>query len=162
MKKHFIVTLVSVLCFSFVLTAQNDADPNVIMNEKPMKRMFKPKNPVEDKTDLFDVSGLGGTVFTASNKSDGTTNSYNHTQKITLSLILANSKSQNFQLVFYSREEETPYAAEETGGIVSVYFPISMYDEIKQKLDQSITARKKVQVKVIQKKDGYREGTLIL
>jgi len=163
MRKHFMLAFLSFLCFGLVVSAQNDADLNTARNnDRLSKRMFKANNPLEDKTDMFEVTGVGGTVFTTSNTSDGTANSYKHSQKITLSLAVLNGKSNSFQLVFFSPDNEIPYSASFADGSLSIYFPISMYEEVKQKLDQSLAARKKVQLKVIQKKDGYREGTLIL
>ena len=55
-----------------------------------------------------------------------------------------------------------PYAAEVSNNVYSIYFPVTMYSEIREKLDQAFAARKKVKVKVLQGKNGYREGTLIL
>lgn len=121
---------------------------------------FKPQNPAEDKTETCDVTGLGTCVFSVSNISDGTVKSYKHALRITLGLLTSN-KSGNYQLVFYSEGEDIPYAVSATDGKVSIFYPSGLYDDIKQKLEQSIATKKKVQLKVIQQTNGYKEGILI-
>lgn len=37
---------------------------------------------------------------------------------------------------------------------------MGMYDEIKKKLEQSLNQKRKVVMKLVQKKDGYRECVL--
>lgn len=170
MKKHLFLTVCVVMLVSFFALAQTDKeltasrevkDPGLILTGPASQRMqFKVRNPAEDKTELFDVTGVGGAVFTSSNTADGTVNSFKHSLRINLPLTVSNSKGSNFQLVFYSETENIPFAATVENGTFSVYYPLSMYESIKQKLDQYLPARKKIQLKVIQKTNGYREGTL--
>lgn len=127
-------------------------------------RVFKvTNNPTVDKTDQFEISGIGPTNFTTSNTSDGTTTSFSHKLSVSVSLIAVNkSPTNNFQLHFYSPSEEIKQAANYKDGILNIYYPISLYDAIRSKLEQAFLARKKVTVKVTQKTDGYREGSLVL
>ncbi|MBK9382375.1 MAG: hypothetical protein IPN39_13750 [Chitinophagaceae bacterium] len=163
MKKHFLYSLMGVMLLStFSQAQQADNDPNVIAKDGSLsKRVFKNQNPAEDKTELIDIIGTGSAAFSASNTADGSTASYKHSLKITLALSTPASVKGSYQLVFYTIYENIPYAAATEGGVVTVFYPISMYDGIKQKLDQSFAAKKKVQLKVIQKTNGYREGTLM-
>ncbi len=123
--------------------------------------IFKPRNPSSDKTDQFDMTGMGAAVFTASNVADGTIESYKHAQKISITLIPANNKAGSFQLLFYPESEHIPYAATNENGEVSIYYPLNLFNAIRGLLEESFTAKKKVTVKVIQKTNGYREGTLV-
>ena len=162
MKKHFLFLLTGFILFSSVSHAQNvDVDPNRVLNDAQLsKRAFKVENPGQDKTDVFDITGIGGASFTASNTADGSANSYSHALRITLPLITSNKK-ENYQLVFYSQFEKIPFAVATEVGVTSIYFPASVYDDIRQKLEQAITARKKIQLKVTMKTNGFREGVLI-
>jgi hypothetical protein len=159
MKRKLMLIVMSV--FITGLAEAQDPMGNIITGSNGGTRIaFKAQNPSQDKTDILTVTGVDGAVFTTSNTADGTPNSYNHNLRITVSLV-TNVKSSRYQLVFYSSGEDMPYAAATDNNVVSVYFPVSAYESIKQKLDQSLAARKTVQLKVTQKTDGYREGTLV-
>jgi hypothetical protein len=69
--------------------------------------------------------------------------------------------NSSFQLVFYSDPTGLPQAASYKEGFLNIYYPISFYDGIREKLEQAIANKKKVYVKVVQKTNGYREGSLI-
>ena len=166
MKKYFFYISCPLLFISFAVCAQNEpasrtSTPDPVLS----KRVFKVyNNPDQDKTDQVEVQGPGGITFTTSNTADGTTNSYKHSPQINLTLIPVKngiSGTNSIQLVFYSPTENIQQAASSGAGVLSIYYPLSMYDGIKEKLDQSIAAKKKIVVKVIQKTNGYREGSLI-
>lgn len=164
MKKYFFLSLAGLLFFSFSSLAQKaDSDPNVIQTDdgRSLKRLFKIQNVTEDKTEIIDIVGSGSASFSASNVADGSSSSYNHSLRITLTLTTPSNVKGTYQLVFYSNGEKIPYAAGSADGVVAVFYPVNMYEGIKQKLDQSFAARKKVQLKVVQKTNGYREGTLM-
>lgn len=163
MKKNFVFLLAGLLLLPFLSQAQNaDTDPNVIKTDRGLsKRIFKNQNPPEDKTEIIDIIGAGSAAFSASNTADGSSSSYNHSLRITIGLTTPANVKGTYQLVFYSVQENIPYAAAAQDGVMTVYYPISMYEGIKQRLDQSFAARKKVQLKVVQKTNGYREGTLM-
>jgi hypothetical protein len=161
MKKLFLCSLcVSILGLSQALAQPTDGDGS--KNGPAGVRVFKVyNNPTTDKTDQFDIQSIGGTTFMASNTADGTTNSYNHTLQINVSLVPVRTGNNNFQLVFYSESQNVPQAATYADGVLNIYYPISFYDGIRQKLEQALAAKKKVYVKVVQKPNGYREGTLV-
>jgi hypothetical protein len=123
---------------------------------------LKSKNNITvDESEVLNVTGISGSAFTVWNTADGTEKSYNHELRVVVSLNIAENKSQKYQLVFYSSGDKIPFAVGNDVTSFSVFYPISMYESIKQKLEQSLNAKKRVQLKVIRKSDGYREGTLI-
>ena len=128
-------------------------------NNPPKRLIFKAEMPTADKTELFEVTGTGGAIFSASNKSDGSPSSYDHNLKVTISLV-TNKKPGTYNLVFYSGGD-IKYAATYNNSELNVYYPIEWYESITKKLEQAFAARKKVQLRVVQNTDGYREGTLI-
>jgi hypothetical protein len=132
-----------------------------MMDKVNSKSTFKAHNPKEDKTDMLTVTGIGSVSFATSNTSDGTSNSYYHSQRITMPLQVSYVKPVNVSLIFYSSGDKIPYAATSGDEGVNVYYPISLYEEIKQRLEQSLSAKKKVQLKVTQKTDGFREAVLL-
>ncbi len=155
MKKKLFFTFCTVCLVSAFAMAQNES-----LAGSTSKAMYKAQNPAQDKTDIFEVTGTGGATFTTTNISDGTSSSYKHSLRIILALITKDNKG-HVNLVFYTEGDNMPYAAASENGALNVYYPRSMYESIKEKLDQWIAAKKKIQIKVIQKTDGYREGTLI-
>jgi hypothetical protein len=155
------------LCVSAIGLLSASAQPtDVDIGSKLPARQFKVyNNPTTDKNDQFEIQSLGGTTFLASNTVDGTANSYKHTLQINMSLIPIKTTSvpagANFQLVFYSELQPVQQAATYTDGVLNIYYPISFYDGVREKLEQALLAKRKVYVKVVQKPNGYREGTLI-
>ena len=163
MKKHFFYALCIALSGTISVSAQESE--TISTRIKPMgQQIFKIyNNPTQDKTDQFEILGLSATTFTSSNTIDGTANSYKHSLQIVVVLTPANKTgNSNFQLIFYSPNDNIQQAATYNDGLLNIYYPVAVYDDIKTKLEQAFTARKKVTVKVIQKTNGYREGTLIL
>ncbi len=156
-------TTVLLAVFTFTAMSQkSETDPNVISGDAGFsKRIFKSQNPPVDKSDVLEVKGLSGTSFSVSNTADGSSNSYKHALRITVGLQMSDNKQGNFELVFYSASEGIPYAVVQQAGVTSIYYPVSTYEGIKEKLEQAFAARRKVQLKVIQKTNGYREGTLL-
>lgn len=156
----------SLLFISFLSSAQLVLSPADVNDKDKVRRGIASPTGVtalkEDKIDLIEVTGIGTSAFSTSNTFDGTTSSYKHSLKITVGLLTSGANKEGFQLVFYSPTELIPYAANSDAGVTYVYYPISLYDAIKLKLDQSFAAKKKVQLKVTQKKDGFREGVLVL
>jgi len=163
MKKHFFYVLCMALISSGSVVAQ-EGDGTNSRTKTLIQQVFKVyNNPPQDKTDQFEISGIGGTTFTASNTTDGTVSSYKHSLQIVVTLTPVNKTgNNNYQLVFYSPNDNMQQAATYGDGTLNIYYPVAVYDDIKTKLEQAFAARKKVTVKVIQKTNGYREGTLIL
>jgi hypothetical protein len=162
MKKHFFKALCIALLSTGSVTAQ--VSETEFSKAPAGVRAFKVyNNPTQEKTDQFDIQGFGGTTFTASNTADGTTNSFKHSLQIIVTLVPVNKTgNKNFQLNFYSPTENIQQAATYTDETLNIYYPVTVYDAIRAKLEQAFAARKKVMVKVIQKPNGYREGTLVL
>ena len=121
---------------------------------------FKPQNPTADKSETISVTGTRAASFSTSNTADGSANSYKHSLRVTVPLN-TNSKTNDFQLVFYSENENIPYAVLQNGSTISIFFPMSVYESITEQLKDAISARRQVQVKVTQKTNGYREASLV-
>jgi hypothetical protein len=163
MKHIFSLLLLLCITGSVVLGQPVENDPNVTtIDGRHYKKLVTISNPKQDETHQFEISGAGTTVFSTSNVADGTVNTYKHNQQITVSLVPADKSKGEFQVIFYSDPKEVPQTANYTDKKVAVYYPIQLYESIKEKLDQAFSARKKVYVKVVQKTNGFREGSLIL
>jgi hypothetical protein len=120
-------------------------------------------NTAQDKFNQFEISAIGGTSFTAFNNYDGSPASYTQNQQITISLVpVAPSGSYNFQLVFYSPSQKIAQAAFYDQGVLQIHYPMSMYADIKEKLNQAFMDKRKVSVRVLQKANGYLEGSIDL
>ena len=112
----------------------------------------------EDKTSLVDITGIGVSTFLTSSQSDNSKQSL----RITVSLLTSGASKENFQLIFYSENDRLPFVVASNAGSTYVFYPISLYDAIKSKIEQSLSAKKKIQLKVTLTKEGYREGSLAL
>lgn len=158
MKKHLFLSICMLCAGALAVSAQSSE----IVPGTVGERVFKVyNNPAQDKTDQFDITGIGGTTFTASNTADGTAKSFDHSVQIIVTLT-TNKAGTNFQLNFYSSAKNIQQAATAADGTVNIYYPVELYDAVRTRLEQALAARKKVTVKVIQKTNGYREGTLVL
>jgi hypothetical protein len=162
MKKNLLVTLPVFLLIVNLCSAQKVVEEYYPVSSRNPDKVFVPVNPSQDKTDLFEITGIGNVIYTTSNVADATANSYKHSLKITIELFTTKNKTGNYQLIFSSPEEKIPYSASFVNDMLNIYYPLSVYEGIREKLDQAFAAKKKVQIKVIQKTNGYREGTLIL
>jgi hypothetical protein len=118
------------------------------------------RNKNEDKLDVLDITGLGGSVFSTMNYPTVSATATPLSLKITLSLLTGANKAAGYQLVFSPDTDKKPYAVETQNGITSVFFPIDTFEIINQKLDNAV-GKKKVQLKIIQNPNGYREGLLV-
>ncbi|MBL0152645.1 MAG: hypothetical protein IPP93_03835 [Chitinophagaceae bacterium] len=165
MKKQIILSALAISFLALQAGAQKaETMENAQGNSQTSGRntvLFKPLNPEEDKTETVDISGVGAATFISSNFADGTPASYRHTQMVTLKLQAAGNKPGSYQLVFYPEKAEIKEAAASRDGVLSIYYPLSMFTTIKTTLEQNLAARKKVSVKVVMQKDGYREGSLV-
>lgn len=136
-------------------------DDGGMLDASLQKRAFKAYQPEANRSDAYDVTALGQTVYTASNTSDGSVASFKHSMRIELALVTPGYKGGTCQLVFYGPEDKVQQAASIDKGVVSIYYPIAVYESLRTRLEQAIVARKKVQIKVTQKTDGFREGLLV-
>lgn len=163
MLKQLFLSLAVGFCFvSWSQPAKIVADEPVnVIDGEINTPLFKARQPQEDKVETIDVSGLGQTTYTVSNMVDGSVKSYDHALRIVVSLNTLGGKTSSCQLVFYSAADKIQQAATFDNGQISIYYPVSVYESIRVRLEQALTARKKVQIKVTQKTTGYREGVLI-
>jgi|JI6StandDraft_1071083.scaffolds.fasta_scaffold00099_4 hypothetical protein len=161
-KQSLLLLLLAGLLSVHVQAQKSEEDPEAVRSGGVlMKRAFKTEMPAADKNETWEVKGISSVVFAASNLADGSHNSYKHSLRITMELTMTDVKAGKFQLVFYSAGENMPYAMSRLDGITSIYYPVAIYDDIRQKLEQSLAIRKKVTVKVAEKTNGYKEGVLV-
>lgn len=167
MKKYVFSTLCGLLLMSLLSTAQKSETVNDDINAKMAQQKKDPsivraQLTREDRSTTIEITGVGTSSFAVSNKFDGTSNSYKHALNITVPLLIAGANKENYQLVFYSPESPSAYAASTNAGVTNIYYPVSLYDGIKLKIDQTLAAKKKIQLKVTQRTDGFSEAVLIL
>jgi hypothetical protein len=167
-ENHFMLKRIMLLLMmgsTLSLLAQREEvdmnTPGVLTDATLQKRAFKAAQPTEDKVELIDVVGLGQTTYTASNVMDGSVKSFEHSMRILVALNMGGNKPGACQLVFYSAAEKIQQAASAENGTISIYYPLSVYESLRSRLEQALIARKKVQVKVTLKTTGFREGVLI-
>jgi hypothetical protein len=171
MRKTFFYLIAVFFAFPGVVSAQKSETVQTAntSKEEAQKVVLKGSQKTQqggqsspnDKTDLIEMSGLGGAIFTVANTNNGSPDTYKHSLRITLSLLPASGKQGSYELIFYPPSENIQFSAMYSDGLLKIYYPISLYQGIKEKLDQSFAARKKVTVKVIQQTNGYCEGSLI-
>lgn len=162
MKKYILVIVAIVFVSSTTVFAQKeetDRQSTSSAEKQKLNLVLKSKPPASDKSELFDVVGVKRSVFTASNTADGTLESFNHSMRINLEITASNN--HNYMLVFYSPGEEIPMVYSSSSAVPSIFYPISMYAAIKEKLDQSLASRKKIQLQIVEKTTGFREVSLI-
>lgn len=162
MLKFNFLTIVACLLLSGVAVSQKTEDQ--IEAEKNGKSqgdlVLKVRNPPVSASDTLTITGIGAVSFIVSNTSDGTANTYRQSQKIVLPLV-SSSKNNKYQLVFYGQYDNVAYAVAKEEEKTTIYYPAYMFGEIKQKLEQSLSQKKKVELRVTIKKDGFREGILV-
>lgn len=165
--KNLLITILF-LSISFIYTQAQSTDKMVSVNEmgdingKVRASKFEYAllaNPTVDKIAEYSITGIGTNTFSVSNRSNGTNSATQPEQKIVLEL-LTNNKNDKIELIFFSNSEGM-ITVGEWKGVISVYYPLSWYESIKQKLDQSILIKKKANLKVKILADGNREGQLI-
>jgi hypothetical protein len=160
-KKAIVILLLAGFFITPTFAQQSELDPNVIQGKAAAgKRIFKTEAPTTDKTENVEVRSIGTVSFAASNTADGSVNSFKHALRITVNLVMSDPKAGNYQLIFYSEGENVPLAVSREAGAVSIYYPASIYTDLKEKLEQALQARKKVTIKVTEKTTGFREGVL--
>jgi hypothetical protein len=160
--KKIICGVVLVLGVNYISSAQPSETGFSVQNSelKSANRAFKTQLPSIDKVEQFTVTGMGSLLFSASNTADGSYESYNHTQRITLPLLVSSPKPIKVQVLFYGQGEKIQFASTNENDAITVYYPQSFFQEIKQRLEQSLAAKKKIVLTVTQKTTGFREATL--
>ncbi len=165
MKKYLLILVCIIsVCNISSFGQATDIDPASIKNGVKVRNnkgeYYGIINPSKDINNEYIITGTTIASFSVSNKADGSSNSFKHTQRVVLNLVTAN-KNDKLELVFYAGADEMPYTVNQVKELISAYYPISMYESIKQKLDESLSSKKKVILKVEMKTDGYREAQLI-
>jgi hypothetical protein len=155
-----VAILLSSTCFAQI-SGSDIESVSSISDANVQKRVFKVRQPEKDLFESWEVSGLGPTSYTTSNVMDGSVNSYQHSLRIVVGLTTPAYKNGSYQLVFYGADEKIQQAASVENGVVSLYYPVAAYEVLRTRLEQALTARKKVQVKMTQKTNGFREGVLL-
>jgi hypothetical protein len=120
--------------------------------------LFKPVSLAETVQEVIEVIGLGFPSFSISNYADGTEGSYAHQLRVSYPLQTVGGKT-GFQIIFYGVGEKIPYSVVKEDGSTLIYFPFQVHDQLKSRIDQSLAARKKVQLKLLLKPSGLREAT---
>ena len=162
--KYQLLLIVGILVSSvgFTQTSSSEIETVSSLSEANFqKRIFKTRQPEKDLTESWEVAALGQTSYTASNVMDGSVNSFQHSIRIVVGLSTPAYKTGSYQLVFYGADEKIQQAASLENGVVSIYYPLATYEALRSRLEQALVARKKVQVKMAQKTNGYREGVLV-
>jgi len=163
MRKLFFLLVFSLFSqFAMTSNAQNVFIEDVRTDQAtvvPKKMEFKPTQQLSDNVEIIELISLGTPTIKISNMADGTKRSYDHALRISYPLVLASGKT-GYQLCFYNTPEIMPYTVETKAGITSIYFPVSIHDVIKNRIDQTLAAKKKIAIKLTQLIDGYREAIL--
>src|SRR5687767_8540083 len=100
MKKFSLYTLIVFSVFISKASAQENLP--AVDKSAYKQRAFKVYNPPVDKTDQFEIVGIGGTTFTASNTADGSSNSFDHAVLVVVTLNAVKPGNDVFRLNFYS------------------------------------------------------------
>lgn len=166
MKKILsVIVFLTISASGFSQNGSYELDPSAVNANKSNTKnqiALSTRSVKDDKIDLIEVTGLGGTTFSALNLPDGTSaRGDRYSLKITMSLLTGANKSSGYQLVFNPDGEKSTYAVEVKDGITSINFPQFTFEVIRQKLEQSLAAKKKVQLKITQNPSGFREGVLV-
>lgn len=163
-RKGLLIPLVMLSISSFA--QKFESDPAAISGfqdkEKIKQQMaLKNRNAQDDKVIVVEVTGIGGGSFSTMNYPDGSSRNNNLSLKTTLKLTVSANNAGSYQLVFYSENEKPVHVAEQSGTETSIFYPISLYDVIRQKIEQATMQKKKCQIKLTTSNDGYREAVLI-
>ena len=154
-----LLSIFSLLVLSNGILQAQVTDEMIVRQKEGM--LFKAAKVASPQQEAFDVVGLGLPSFTVSNMADGSFESYSHNLRITYPLQLGGGRT-NFQLVFYGLNDKIPYAVAQEGNITSIYMPYSTHDHLKGKIEQTLSARRKVQLKINLMPSGLREATWII
>ena len=119
--------------------------------------LFKPSRVASSQVETIEVASISQPSFSVSNVADGTAASFHHSLRVTYSLQILNTKG-SFQLVFFGENDRVPYSVNIENGNTIIYMPYLAHDYFKNKLDQALTARKKVQLKISLMTTGVREA----
>ena len=164
----YVPILSALFLFSFTPDLIHAQQKNDITDEMVARQarqneelLFKPSRLATPVSEMLELVNLGSPSFSVSNLADGTLSSYQHSTRITYSIQVINGKGE-YKLVFYGASEKIPYSVFTENGVTTIYMPFSMHDYFKSKVDQALTARKKVQLKLNLSTSGLREAVWVL
>lgn len=157
---YFILSLTLFTQLLFPSEGQAQITDDMVVRQQE-SRLFKAAKVTSPQQELLDVTGLGLPSFIVSNIADGSLESYSHTLRVIYPLQMGGGRT-GFQLVFYGQSDKVPYAVAQEGNITSIYVPYSVHDHLKGKIEQTLSGRRKVQVKINLLPSGLREATWII
>ncbi|MBM3414570.1 MAG: hypothetical protein FJY16_06510 [Bacteroidetes bacterium] len=149
--------LVQLLSFGYS-QAQQTAD---MLGRQQESLLFKAARVASPQQEVYEVVGLGLPSFTVSNIADGSFESYVHSLRVTYPLQLGGGRT-GFQLIFYGLNDKIQYAVAQEGNSTSIYMPYALHDNLKGKIEQTLSARRKVQLKINLLPSGLREASWII
>ncbi|MEY3589928.1 MAG: hypothetical protein RLZZ466_448 [Bacteroidota bacterium] len=158
----------AMLLLSFTSSLIYGQQKNELTDEMVMRQtrqneelLFKPSRLATTVSETLELVNLGSPSFSVSNLADGTLSSYQHSTRVIYSIQVINGKGE-YKLVFYGIGEKIPYSVITENGITTINMPFQLHDYFKSKVDQNLTARKKVQLKINLSTSGLREAVWVL
>lgn len=164
MKRNALLILLVMLSMSS-FSQKFESDPATItgaQNIEKTKQQYalKSRNVKDDKVSIVDITGISGGSFSTMNYPDGSSRNNNISLKTVVKLTAANANSGSYQLVFYSENDRPLHVVDQAGTETSIFYPISLYEPMRQKLEQVLVQKKKFQIKITTNADGYKEALL--
>jgi hypothetical protein len=160
-RKSFVVLFLTISVQTlFITKTQAQATDEMVVRQQE-RMLFKPARVASQQQEVLEVIGLGLPSFAVSNMADGSMESYSHNLRVTYPLQIGGGRT-GFQLIFYGLNDKIPYAVAQEGNITSVYVPYSVHDQLKGKIEQTLAARKKVQLKINLLPSGLREAIWVI
>ncbi|MBU6176234.1 MAG: hypothetical protein KGO80_00525 [Bacteroidetes bacterium] len=160
-RKSFVVLFLTISVQTlFITKIQAQATDEMVVRQQE-RLLFKAAKVTSPQQEVLDVIGLGLPIFAVSNVADGSLESYSHILRVTYPLQIGGGRT-GFQLIFYGLNDKIPYAVAQEGNITSVYVPYSVHDQLKGKIEQTLAARRKVQLKINLLPSGLREAIWVI
>lgn len=163
MKK--IILIFSFLSLSIISFSQkSESDPSAITGQTDKERVkqqiaLSTRNINDDKIEIIEVSGYNSSSFSTMNYPDASSRSSSQlVSRINVKLVT--NKTESYHFVFFPDNERVGYSIDRQNGVTSIFYPLSMYQYIIGKMDQVITSKKKLQLKLISNPNGYKEAIL--
>jgi hypothetical protein len=159
-SNHIILSLMLVTQLFFTAKGHPQVTDDMVVRQQE-SRLFKAAKVTSPQQEVLDVTGLGLPSFKVSNIADGSLESYSHALRVIYQLQMGGGRT-GFQLVFYGQSDKVPYAVAKEGNTTSIYVPYSAHDHLKGKIEQTLSGRRKVQVKINLLPSGLREATWMI
>lgn len=165
MKRNSLLILLVMLSISS-FSQKFESDPTAgggFQDKERIKQQLalKSRNTKDDKVTIVEVTGMGGGSFSTMNYPDGSSRNNNLSIRTVIKLVVANVSQGSYLMAFYSENEKPLHAVEQSGTETIIYYPLSLYEPIKQKAEQILSQKKKFQIKITTNSDGFTEATVI-